>query len=117
MMAFLLMVAQAGGPSAVEVSLDRTLATIVATFVLFLIGQLVVAIKWGSRISTIVDLMVRRLDTLTNEVGDIKKSLYTITEQKVRIEEHATRLHDHDSRLRSLEISVRNPPERDPWDS
>lgn len=113
MMSFMLFVAQTMAPAAVQVSLDRTLVTIMATFVLFLIGQLIVAIKWGSRISTIVDLMMKRLDVLTVEVSEIKASLHVITEQKVRIEEHSLRLIDHGSRIRSLEIGSRVPLERD----
>ena len=87
----------------VEVSLDRTLATIAATFVLFLLGQLVLAVRWGGRVGAKVDEAMKRLEELSSDVGEMRKALTSIAVSEERLESHALRLQDHDVRLRTLE--------------
>lgn len=87
----------------VEVSLDRTLAAIAATFVLFLLGQLILAVRWGGKVGTKVDEAMKRLDELTHDVGEMRKALTAIAVSEERLESHALRLQDHDLRLRTLE--------------
>lgn len=92
-----------GQVNTVQVSLDRTLATIAATFVLFLMGQLILAVKWGGRVGSKVDEAMKRLDELTHDVGEMRKALTSIAVSEERLESHALRLQDHDVRLRTLE--------------
>lgn len=89
--------------SNVQVSLDRTLAAIAATFVLFLMGQLVVAIRWGQKMSSTVDTVMNRLDDLSKDVAEMRKALTSIAVSEERLESHALRLQDHDVRIRTLE--------------
>lgn len=93
-----------GQVNTVQVSLDRTLATIAATFVLFLMGQLILAVKWGGRVGSKVDEAMKRLDELTHDVAEMRKALTShIAVSEERLESHALRLQDHDVRLRTLE--------------
>lgn len=89
----------------VQVSFDRTLATIAGTFVLFLMGQLILAVRWAGKVSTTVETLMKRIDTMTADLGAMKASLTQIAVSEVKLEEHALRLQDHDIRIRTLEQS------------
>lgn len=89
----------------VQVSFDRTLATIAGTFVLFLMGQLVLAVKWAGKVSSTVEVLMKRIDTMTADIGEMKAALTSIAVSEAKLEEHTLRIQDHDIRLRTLEQS------------
>lgn len=87
----------------IPITVDRTILSVSITIALFLLTHILLAVRWGSRMSATIEQAVRRMDEMAKDMHEIKGAIVKQAVLEERLEGIDKRTDDVVYRVSQLE--------------